>query len=203
MRERPDGLLEAESFAEHMAPGVRWIEDPDFTAAFAAIAGADTMTTEAAYTRPGVLMPAYVNVQMDVAGDYILTVRGEARGGKMGETVVMTVPQDDWHQLIADAARLRPSESWRAPADRLELPTGSNALDIDIDLDRELDQAEQRFVADRDAGVDEGAEAAGDEGQVLYNGPQGDPWPGAKPGLPEVGEVTGTDTDDSARDRAS
>ena len=34
MRERPDGMLEAENFAEHMAPGVRWMQDPEFAAAF-------------------------------------------------------------------------------------------------------------------------------------------------------------------------
>ena len=36
MRLRPDGYLEAENFAEHMAPDITWVEDPEFAAAFAA-----------------------------------------------------------------------------------------------------------------------------------------------------------------------
>ncbi len=151
------------------------------------------MRSEAAYTRPGVLMPAYINIQVDTQGGRIVTMRGEARDGKMGETVVVTVPEDDWHQLMAHAAMLRPSESWRAPADRPR-------SELDEELDAELDQAEQRVMADRDAGVDEDTREV-DEPQQLYNGPQGDPWPGAKPGLPQPGEVTG-DAGDSAIDRS-
>lgn len=40
MRERPDGYLEAETFEEHMMPGIRWIENDEFNAAFAAQTGA-------------------------------------------------------------------------------------------------------------------------------------------------------------------
>lgn len=37
MRLRPDGYLEAETFEEHMAPDVHWVENPEFSAAFAAL----------------------------------------------------------------------------------------------------------------------------------------------------------------------
>ncbi len=37
MRRRPDGMLEAETFEEHMAPDVEWIEDPEFARAFDAL----------------------------------------------------------------------------------------------------------------------------------------------------------------------
>lgn len=37
MRLRPDGFLEAETFEEHMAPGILWVDDPEFAAAFSAL----------------------------------------------------------------------------------------------------------------------------------------------------------------------
>lgn len=46
MRLRPDGYLEAETFEEHMAADVTWIEDPEFAAAFAAFSEGKEMTTK-------------------------------------------------------------------------------------------------------------------------------------------------------------
>ena len=46
MRLRPDGYLEAETFEEHMAPDVHWVENPEFSAAFAAFAEGKEMTTK-------------------------------------------------------------------------------------------------------------------------------------------------------------
>lgn len=53
MRERPDGMLEAESFEEHMTPQVTWVEDPAFAQAFASELGISTRGTD-----PGDTLPA-------------------------------------------------------------------------------------------------------------------------------------------------
>lgn len=168
---------------------------------------------EAAYTKPGALMPAYINIQRDHIGAFILTVRGEAQAGKMGATVVLSVEETDWHQLMADAARLRPTEG------------SVSSVWIDGDFTDE-EKADMKYVAETstseedaafrpqprranfDGDVDQGAPTHPhpqfDE-QGTYTGPQGDPWPGTKAsadpdkvtrGLPDVGEVT------SASDRA-
>lgn len=46
MRLRPDGYFEAETFEEHMAADVIWIEDPEFAAAFADLVKGSEMTTK-------------------------------------------------------------------------------------------------------------------------------------------------------------
>lgn len=46
MRERPDGMLEATSFEEHMAPGLNWVDDPRFAAAFGSMVESEAMSEE-------------------------------------------------------------------------------------------------------------------------------------------------------------
>lgn len=113
MRERPDGYLEAESFAEHMTPEVTWITDPEFDAAFDEqlraqlelpfSTGDTTMTTQASYAQPNMLRPGCINIEIADAGARIVTVRS---AGYTNSSSVL-IPEDDWNQLMADAARLR------------------------------------------------------------------------------------------------
>lgn len=118
MRERPDGLLEAETFEEHMMPGVTWIDDPAYAAAFADLIGETLMTDCAAYTKPEGSYPGYVNVTRDHTGAFILTVRADPKPAltaaadaknppvEESPTSVLTIPEDDWHQFMAMARRL-------------------------------------------------------------------------------------------------
>lgn len=127
MRERPDGMLEAETFEEHMMPGVTWHDDPAYAAAFADIIGETIMTDCAAFTKPSGSYPGYVNVQRDHTGAFILTVRadptlpwkGEEASATCGETAVVTIPEDEWNQLVVNANRLpvpKEDDNAEAPA---------------------------------------------------------------------------------------
>lgn len=131
MRERPDGMLEAETFEEHMMPGVTWHDDPAYAAAFADIIGETIMTDCAAFTKPSGSYPGYVNVVRDATGAFILTVRADpmpaltaAEGAKNppmeeGRTAVITIPEDEWNQLVVNANRLpvpKEDDNAEAPA---------------------------------------------------------------------------------------
>jgi hypothetical protein len=153
VRLRPDGLLEAESFEEHMMPGVTWIDDPAYAAAFADLIGDETVT-EAAYTKPAGSYPGFINIQRDATGAFIVMVRADPMPADgpvdCGQTAVVTIPEDDWYQLLADAARLRvPSEDQHALG--LEDDGGAGAVPGDPLAQRS-----------GEAGEDRGPEPAGD-----------------------------------------
>lgn len=120
------------------------------------------MRTEAAFTIPGVPMPAYINIQRDLEGNYLVSVRSQ--GENLPSQIV--IPEDEWHQLIADVGLIRAPKT-----------------DIDGNLDR-LPEPEiiPPALHPSDAIVVENPEeaAAALDDTVPYDGPQGDPWPGVK-----------------------
>lgn len=117
-------IMSVTTFDEHMRPDVHWIAPEEYRIAFdELIAGEDTVTDCAAYTKPGSQYPGYVNIARDSDGNFIFTARADpkpaltaAEGAKdppmaCGETIVVTIPEDEFHQLFASANRLRvPSE---------------------------------------------------------------------------------------------
>ena len=70
MRQRPDGMFEAETFEEHMTPTVNWVEDPEFGKAFDALVdGREHIDYDTA------------NLQFGVPVAHPLRTPGVSRGG--------------------------------------------------------------------------------------------------------------------------
>lgn len=160
-------MLEAESFEEHMQPGVTWHDDPAFAEAFAEIIG-ETIMTEAAYTKPGIY-PGYINITRDHTGAFIITTRADPlQGAVVGHTAVVTIPEDEFNQLVAQATRLRvPTEGQEdAGSDDSGGATAGDPL-------------AQRAEPPED---DSSAEAAAEPQSIVDADGEfrGDAWPGAK-----------------------
>lgn len=120
MKLLPNGLLAAETFEEHMAPDVVWLEDPAYAEAFADAAkdhemNAFTNTIDPRTGSPS-SFPAFLNLRFE-GGRAILTVRGDPiyieadddseAYTKAAKTVEVTLEQGDWDQFVAEATRER------------------------------------------------------------------------------------------------
>lgn len=135
-------------------PGVTWIDDPAYAAAFADLIGETIMRPDcAAYTKPGQSYPGFINITRDHTGAFIFTMRadpfqvphGDGTALQCGEVTVVTIPEDEFHQLFADANRLRvPNEA------------GEGQHDLDLDSDRSGGAAAGDPLNQRGAAAEEG-----------------------------------------------
>lgn len=113
MRQRGDGLWVAETFEEHMDPGLRWVPDEVFAQAFREETTMEPpyQTTEsqiipdnASWTdTSGKPLPAYVNVGInDTLGKVTLIVR--PAGGTI--PTEMSMPVEAFAQFVVDCQRM-------------------------------------------------------------------------------------------------
>lgn len=105
---RDGEIATAVTFEQFMDPDIHWITPAEYRQAFEELTDMSTTRTEAAWTNPaGGTYPPYINIQRDSDGAYMVSVRGQ--GAELPAQIV--VPEEEWQQLLADAAMLRPGES--------------------------------------------------------------------------------------------
>jgi hypothetical protein len=114
----------AREFEHHMDPEIWWVDNPDFDAEFARLAGGEQKeNTVAAHTNAvdpvsgaSTAFPAFINIRFE-DGRAIVTMRGDpvkveedgdnSEYHKAGKQTEATFLQHDWDQFIAEATRER------------------------------------------------------------------------------------------------
>lgn len=109
--ERRGYITKASTFAEHMSPDVIWIDNEDFAAAFAAeCEEPDTMPISESKDEAALQLPSGEYIRMFLTDDKSamrVLFRGDNDGDTIGDAPGMTIPVQDFDDLLARAHLVR------------------------------------------------------------------------------------------------